>query len=155
MDADFQLDIAEVNRAVDAAEVVALYFPLLRKTLLMDTRSNDVDGPMIGVVPMAASPEERFKSLRQLRPRFPRADSITIVPWTKYVASLQRLGVWDHVVRRFAEAGDPGLVRQCQACFEELAAAERVEVGRAIRGENYETLWPVESEAGAPPEGET
>src|SRR3989304_7206784 len=107
----------------------------------MDPRSNDVDGPMIGVVPMAASPEERFKSLRQLRPRFPRADSITIVPWTKYVASLQRLGVWDHVVRRFAEAGDPGLVRQCQACFEELAAAGRGGGGGGRRGGDHRPPW--------------
>jgi hypothetical protein len=154
MDSDFQIDISEVNRAIDAGELIALYFPLLRRTLLMDTRSNDLDGPLIKVVPMASSPEERFRTLRQLRPRFPRPDSITIIPWAKYVASLDRLGVWEHIVRRFAEAGDPALVRQCQTCFRELADAERTEIRRAIRGENYETLWPAENEANEAPKGE-
>ena len=154
MDSDFRLDISEVNRAVDSAEVVAIYFPLLRKTLLMDTRTSGLDGPMVKVVPMAASPEERFQSLRRLRPRFPRPESITIVPWAGYVASLERLGVWEHIVRRFAEAGDPALVRQCKACLEELAQAEHTEVRRAIRGENYETLWPAESEVSGSSEEE-
>ena len=35
MDFDFRLDLSEVMRAVETTEVVALYFPLVRKTLLM------------------------------------------------------------------------------------------------------------------------
>ena len=89
-----------MNRNIDVADVIALYFPLLRKTLLMDMRTNDVDGPMIRVVPMANTPEERFQSLLKMRPRFGRPDSITIIPWLKYVPSLVDLGIWDHIVRR-------------------------------------------------------
>jgi hypothetical protein len=141
MDSDFRIDLAEVNRNLDMAEVVSLYFPLLRKTLLIDTRRSAVDGPMIKVVPMVATPEERFRSLRQLRPRFPKPESVTIIPWPKYVGSLMRLGVWDHIASRFAEVGDPELMRQCEACLQELLTAEREEIGRAIRGENFQDLW--------------
>jgi hypothetical protein len=141
MDSDFRIDLAEVNRNLDTAEVVSFYFPLLRKTLLIDNRRSDLDGPMMKVVPMVSTPEERFRSLRQLRPRFPKPESVTIIPWPKYVSSLLRLGVWDHIASRFAEVGDPELMRQCEACLQELLTAERGEIGRAIRGENFQDLW--------------
>lgn len=141
MDTDYRIDVSEVKRSVDMGELVALYFPLLRKTLLMDSRSNAVDGPMIKLVPMASSPEERFKELVRLRPRFPKPESITLIPWPKYVASLVRLEVWDHIVRRFLEIGPPEIVRQCDDCLQELYKAEHDELRRAITGEDYETLW--------------
>ena len=143
MDSDFRIDIGEVQRAIDVGEITALYFPLLRKTLLMDTRTTGVDGPMIKVVPMASSPEERFRDLVRMRPRLPKPESINIVPWPKYVASLVRLQVWDHIVRRFLEIGPPEIVRQCDDCLQELYRVEQEEIRRAITGENYETLWDV------------
>ena len=154
MDSDFRIDLAEVNRNLDAAEVVSLYFPLLRKTLLIDARSSGIDGPLVKVVPMVSTPEERFRSLRQMRPRFPKPDSITIIPWPKYVGSLVRLRVWDHIVSRFADLGDPELVRRCEACLRELLADERQEIGRAIRGENFQDLWRRSEPGGERPEGE-
>ncbi len=141
MDSDFQIDIGEVQRAIDAGEITALYFPLLRKTLLMDTRTTAVDGPMITVVPMASSPEERFRELVRMRPRLPKPDSINIVPWPKYVASLVRLQVWDHIVRRYIEIGSPEVVKKCEDCLQELHSFEQEELRRAITGERYETLW--------------
>lgn len=143
MDSDFRIDIGEVQRAIDVGEITALYFPLLRKTLLMDTRTTGVDGPMIKVVPMASSPEERFRDLVRMRPRLPKPESINIVPWPKYVASLVRLEVWDHIVRRFLEIGPPEIVKRCEECLEELKRLEREELRRAITGDNYETLWDV------------
>lgn len=141
MDSDFQIDIGEVQRAIDVGEITALYFPLLRKTLLMDTRTTAVDGPMITVVPMASSPEERFRELVRMRPRLPKPDSINIVPWPKYVASLVRLQVWDHIVRRYIEIGSPEIVKKCEECLQELHKFEQEELRRAITGERYETLW--------------
>lgn len=141
MDSDFRIDLSEVTRNLDTAEVVSLYFPLLRKTLLIDMRSSELDEPLVKVVPMVTTPEERFRSLHQMRPRFPRPDSITIIPWPKYVGSLVRLGVWDHIVRRFVDLGGPDLVNRCEACLEELLTAERQEIGRALRGENFQDLW--------------
>jgi hypothetical protein len=141
MDSDFRIDIGEVKRAIDYGEIIALYFPLLRKTLLMDTRTTPVDGPLIKAVPMAASAEERFRELVRMRPRLPKPESINIVPWPKYVETLVRLGVWDNIVRRFIEIGSPEIVRQCEAALEELRQVERDEIRRVITGENCETLW--------------
>ncbi len=76
MDSDFRIDISEVHNAIDGGEIIALYFPLLRKTLLMDTRTSAVDGPMIKVVPMASSSVVRFRELVRMRPRFPKPETI-------------------------------------------------------------------------------
>ena len=143
MDSDFRIDVTEVYRAIDVGEIIALYFPLLRKTLLMDARTTALDGPMIKVVAMATSPEERFRELVRLRPRFPKPESISIIPWPKYAASLVRLDVWDHIVRRFLEIGPPEIVRQCDECLQKIYRAEREEIRRAIAGNEYETLWEV------------
>lgn len=141
MDSDFRFDVGEVNRSIDSAEVIALYFPLLRKTLLMDFRTNDVDGALIKVVPMANTPEERFQSLLKMRPRFGRPESITIIPWVKYAHSLIDMGIWEHVVRRLADTGSVEAVRESERSYQELERLERRELRRALTGENYETLW--------------
>ena len=85
--------------------------------------------------------EERFQSLLKMRPRFGRPDSITIIPWPKYATSLIELGIWDRVVRRYADTGSPASVRECERCHAELVKLEREELRRAITGEQYETLW--------------
>lgn len=143
MDSDYRIDVGEICRAVDSAEIIALYFPLLRKTLLMDARTNPVDGPMIKVVPMASSAEERFRELVRMRPRFPKPESVNIVPWPKYVGSLVTMGVWDRIARRYLDIGSTENVRQCEACLQELYEVEREEIRRAITGDDYETLWDV------------
>ena len=141
MDSVFRIDIGEVHKAIDTGEIIALYFPLLRKTLLMDTRTSAIDGPMIKVVPMASSPEERFRELVRMRPRFPKPESISIIPWPKYAARLVETGVWDRIVRRYIEIGPPDIVRQCNDALQEITGFEREEIRRAITGEGYETFW--------------
>jgi hypothetical protein len=141
VDFDFQLDMTEMANSLDTADVAALYFPLLRKTLIIDARSSAVDAPMVKIVEMVTTPEERFRSLRRLRPRFPKPDSLTLIPWPKYVQSLVTLGIWEHVVARFVNAGFPDIVHDCEACLEELVALEKEEIQRAIAGDNYKSMW--------------
>jgi len=147
MDSDYRIDFAEVYRAIDHGEIIALFFPLLRKTLLMDTRTTPLDDPMIKVVPMAASADERYKELIRMRPRLPKPESVNIVPWPKFVDSLDRTGVWDRIVRRYIDIGPPEIVRQCELSLGELREFEREEIRNAITGENYETLWDVDGTA--------
>jgi hypothetical protein len=154
VDFDFQLDLTEMANSLDTAEVVALYFPLLRKTLIVDARSSAVDAPMVKIVEMVATPEERFRSLRRLRPRFPRPDSLTLIPWPKYVQSLVSLGMWEHLVARFVNLGFPDTVHECEACLEELTALEKEEINRALSGENYKSLWESKPGDWAEPDGD-
>ncbi len=141
MDSDFRVDINEVIKNLESADVVSFFFPLLRKTLLLDMRSDSVDGPLVRVVPMVDNIEERFRSLRRMRPRFARPESITVIPWPKYVGGLVRSGLWDRIVRRFADQGHADAVRACQEALDELFELERQELANAISGEKYQSLW--------------
>ncbi len=141
LDGGYELDIEGICESVDEVEVISLYFPMLRRTLLMDTRSGDLVRPYIGIVPMVRTPAERFESLKRLRPRLPRPDSITIVPWTRRVGALEEAGVWERVLARLEdEGGEAELTRACD-CLAELYALEQQELGNAIRGRQYETIW--------------
>ena len=141
LDGGFELDIDAVRENIAEAEVVTLYFPLLRKTLLVDTRSNEVVGPFVRLVPMASNSGERFESLRRLRPQLPRADSITMIPWGRRVAALEDAGIWDRLLARLSEGGDARALARARDCLDELRSLERQEFGNAIRGAQYETVW--------------
>ncbi len=141
MDDNFVLDIDEIMKNIDAAEIMSVFFPTFRKAVVIDTRSNDTDGPMIRLMPMAASPQERLRSIRRLRPGFPRVHSLTLIPWSRYVDSLVSLGIWDRIVGRFKNAGQAETVERCGRILSELRRLEKEEFAAVVRGENYHTIW--------------
>lgn len=137
----FEIDIDAVQKNVDEAEVVSLYFPLLRKTLLIDTRTADGVTPLVCLVDMVQDAGERFRSLRRLRPQLPRPQSITLIPWTMRVESLRQTGVWAHLTARLSECGGAESLQSAADCFDELNTLERREIWRALTGEEYHTIW--------------
>ena len=142
MDSDFSVDIGEIFKSLDTADVVSLYFPLLRKTLLLDRRRDSLDGPMVKVVPMAESIEDRFKSLKKMRPGLPVPQTIAVIPWPKYVASLRRLGVWEHVLEGFRKDGQFQALEACGHALDELIALEKAELTQALAASGrYRSLW--------------
>jgi hypothetical protein len=140
-DDDLEYDLEEVKRNIDSAEVMSVFFPTFRRSVVIDTRTNDHDGPMVRIMPMVASPQERLRSLRRLRPTFPRVHNLALIPWPRYVDSLVDLGVWGRIVNRFEGAGQSETVAVCEAVLEELRVLEKAEMAAVVRGENYHTLW--------------
>lgn len=141
MDGDFRIDLDDLIKNVDTAEVISIYFPVLRKTILVDTRCTLEDPPMVRIVQMAGSLEERQRSLRKLRPQFSRPKSITVVPWPKYVDSLVDLGVWSKVLERIAYSGHKEAVQRCDQVLNEVRRLEKNELAAVINGDNYHTVW--------------
>ncbi len=142
MDNDYVLNLDEILRTVDSAEVIRIRFGLLDKRLLIDNRFNELEGPLVKVVNRAGSSEESFRNLKRLRPRFPLPDRMTAIWWPKYVSTLSASGVWSAVVRRIADSGFTDAVRQCDDVLDELLTLERREIRNAITGEGFETVWP-------------
>ena len=141
MEGNFLFEIDEVLRNVQEAQVMSIFFPSFRRALIIDTRSNADDGPMVRLMPMASSPQDRVRSIRKLRPGFPRLQNLTLIPWQRYVDSLVNLGVWEKIVKRFEESGDPKAIQACDAALTELRRLERQELVAAISGDNYQTIW--------------
>ena len=98
MDDEFVFSLEEVITNIDTSQVMSLFFPAFRKAVVIDTRSNDEEGAMVRILPMAASPQERLRTIRRLRPKFPRLRTLTLIPWPRYVESLVSMGVWDRIV---------------------------------------------------------
>jgi hypothetical protein len=144
MDGGAEFDITEVLQNIDEAQVVTLYFPFLTKTLLIDTRTDDLGWPLVRLVPIADSAQDRFSSLEELRPELPRPDSITMIPWMRRVESLADLGVWQHLIDRLdGSANGRGATVRAAAddCLCELRELQRREFAAAITGDEYQTLW--------------
>ena len=140
MDEEIDFDPDEVMSKIDEAEVISLFFPTFRKSVVIDTRYNDTEGPMIRVLPMVASPQERLRSIRRLRPSFPRLQHLTLIPWPRYVDSLVSLGVWDRIVGRLARSGHNQLVELCDSILAELVRLEKRGLAGVVRGDNFRTV---------------
>jgi hypothetical protein len=141
MDNDYILNLDEILRTVETAEVVRIRFGLLDKRLLIDNRYSEFEGPMVKVVNRAGSSEESFRSLKRLRPRFPLPEKMTAIMWPKYVSTLQSTGVWNAIVARVASTGHEESTRQCDDVLRELLTLEKQEIRNAISGEGFQTVW--------------
>ena len=142
MENDFGLDIQEIMKVIDTAEVLVVRFAIIDKRLLVDARHSEAEGPLIKLVPRADSVEGRFRHLKQMRPRFPLPERIMSFMWPRHVELLQTSGVWQRIVDRLRAPGHSGTVEECEAVYRELLAEEKAQVLAAIRGEaGYQSLW--------------
>jgi len=141
MDNDYFLDLNEIIATVRSVDVLTFRFVIVSQRLLADCRHTEIDPPMLKLVPPAASVEERFRSLKRLRPRFRLPEKITSIWWPRHVDSLVESGVWGALVDRLVEQGFPDTAQRCEQVLQELRDLERGEVQSAIRGEGYRALW--------------
>ena len=141
MDNDYAINLDEIMRTIEQADVLRIRFLLLDKRLLIDNRFNEFEGPLVKIVPRAGSSEESFRNLKRLRPRFPLPDRMTAIWWPKYINTLRTTGVWDCVIRRISESGYKDSIDQCETVLRELVELERTEVRNAIAGKGYQTIW--------------
>jgi hypothetical protein len=142
MENDFGLDLQDIFSVIDTAEVILIRLQLIEQRVLIDARRNSLEGPMIALVPRAGSAEERFRSLKRMRPRFPVPDRIMSFQWPRQVGSLKTSGVWDRIVQRLGQDSSDEIVARCEEVFQQMLRLERQETIAAIRGgEGYETVW--------------
>ncbi len=142
MDNEYLVDYSDILKTVRGTDVVAFRFVTVPERLLIDNRFTETDAPMVKLVPKVATAEERFKSLKILRPRFKLPDKITAIWWPRYIDGLVETGIWDAIVQRIVGNGFGGAAEECDALLCELRQKERAELHNAIAGEGYQTLWP-------------
>lgn len=146
-EADYGIDLDEVRRVIDAAEVLVVRFSVTDRRLLVDCRTSEDEGPMIRVVPPVASGEERFRSLKMLRPRFRTPQRILTFQWPRHARALGESGIWKHLAHRLVALGHSDTAAQCDEALTQLLAEERaVEVAAIQNGEGFKSLWPQDEE---------
>jgi hypothetical protein len=139
VDDDLGVDLSEVLSVINTAEVFVVMFVIFERRLLVDTRHNDNEPPLIRVVDRVRSSDERFRELMRLRPRFSAPERIIAFQWPRSVRTLVESGVWQAVSDRLTSLGvtDSTLL----AVLHELQWEERSEEIKAVRGEEpYRTL---------------
>lgn len=135
------IDLTEITHVIRTADVMLVRFTTFDKRLLIDARFDAEEGPLVRVVPRAGSAAERFRHLKQLRPRFPLPKNIVSFNWPRYVGSLERLGVWQSIVDRCLSSGFEAATGECRDALAALRSEEEQQIVNAITGEGFETVW--------------
>jgi len=142
MDRDDQF-LSQVFSAITEADVISIFFPLLRRALVVDLRNAPETPPMIRVMGQVNSMEERINSIEEIRPGLGKIRSILGVPWLKSVRSLEEVGITSSLVERLAQAGmyPPESASALHNSIDRLWKIEAMAFKGLIRGEGYKTLW--------------
>lgn len=143
---DFGIDLEEVYRVIDNAEVLIVRFALIDHRLLLDAREDPAAGPVLRVVPKATSIEERFRSIRKLRPGLSLPERIMSFQWPRHVSTLRDAGIWKRFEQRCGADEHDQAKTMCEEAWQELLKVEQGLVRNAIvGGQGFQTIWPPES----------
>jgi hypothetical protein len=140
---EFGIDLDEVFKVIDTAEVLVIRFALLNDRLLLDARADADSGPpILKVVPRAGSLEERFKTIKQLRPSLPLPERILSFQWPRQIETLRSSGIWQRIEERCGADNHDDAGAMCAQAWRDLTAAERrLVTGAVMGGEGFHTLW--------------
>lgn len=142
MSDEFGVDLDEVLKVIAAADVLVVRFLLIEKRLLVDFRTKPGVPPLIRIVARAESVEDRFRSIKKLRPEFAFPEKVMSFHWPRTMPVLVSSGVWQQLVDRLSALGTDETTDECGRAMEDLMSLERIEVASAIRGgDHYQTLW--------------
>ena len=142
MNEDFGVDLDQVFEVIGAADVLIVRFHLVQKRLLVDFRVKPGVGPFMALVARAESVEDRFRSIKKLRPEFPFPEKVMSFQWPRSMPVLLASGAWEHIADRLGALGGFDATELCGRIMEEMLREEHMEVVGAITGvEHYRTLW--------------
>ncbi len=142
MDNDFGLNLAEITQTIRSGDVVAVRFVAIGQRLLLDFRASEIDGPLVKVVDPVHSIQERYESLKRLRPRFDPPEKIFAIWWPRFISSLESTGVWGEIMKRVSESGHSDAVRRAAETLDELLKLERdLQRDAILGGDSFRTLW--------------
>lgn len=145
MDTEFPINVNQVKRVVEEADVFVIGFPFFTERLLIDTRVTDENGPLVKVVPGVSSLQERYATLREMRPNLPLPEKFTFFIWPRSVTALARLSIWGKIVNRLGSSGTDAR-GACEGVFRELQRIELAQVIAAVKGEGFRSIYQRESD---------
>jgi hypothetical protein len=136
------VDFAEVTRVIETAEVFVVGFSNIPQRLIVDTRSNASETPLVQVVEPSSGARQRIAWLKRRRPTLGEPESFMFFPWPHSAGFMQETGIWDQIVRRVVGDYDPPVRVQCELAIAKLQQLEHDAMQAVLRGDNCLTLWP-------------
>ena len=136
------VEIDEVTKLIDTADVFAVGFSAFDERLLVDVRSNDTETPLVQVVQPKNSAQERVRWLNRRRPSLGTPQTLSFVSWPHSPAFLVESGVWERIRSRVGSDADRDVETQCRLALQRLESLDRKAIVDLIIGEKAITLWP-------------
>lgn len=142
-----EVDFEALERVLQNADVLTIGFALFPQRLLVDTRTDGGERPMVAVAAPVSTVQERFRWLGRRRPALgaPRAFSYFLWPHTvRRLVEQDALATLRNRLAASAEDGDAMLAE----ALETVAGLEREATVSAIRGrEPWHTIWEMDARA--------
>lgn len=139
------IDLGDVARVIDAAEVVVIGFPFCAERLLLDLRPDGLSGPLIQLVEPVDSASERTAWLNGRRPGLGAPAQIIFFLWPHSLAFLRESDALARVCERVRRDQGVDVTDDIESALASVRAREVAHAAAAITGaEGFETLWPPE-----------
>ena len=135
------VDVGEIREIVKNADVFAVGFRLFPERLLIDTRRDGEETPMVAIVDPVETVQERFFWLGQHRPSLGMPERFMFFFWPHSVGFLEESGLWREICARVTASGFAGAGETCDAALRDIIERERAANVDAITGARYQTLW--------------
>jgi len=139
------VDFDEITRLVTTADVFTVAFSNFPERLIVDTRSNDIEAPLVQVVEPARSARDRMNWLNRRRPSLGTPETFSFFAWPHSPGFMVQSGVWDRIRNR-VEEGESQVSVQCDLAITALLNLDRDATFAVLRGEHCLTLWPRQHE---------
>ena len=140
------VDLEDVAKLVSEADVFTVGFAHFPERLIVDTRSDMKEAPLVQVVEPASGPRDRLAWLRRRRPSLGSPRSFTFMAWPHSPAFMQETGVWDRIRHQVNAENDLGVDSQCEQALRELQNLDLQATLAVLRGERCLQLWPREDD---------
>lgn len=135
------IDLEELKRVVDHADVFTIGFRMFPERLIVDTRSEGETPPLIRVVEPVGTVEERFFWLGKERPQFSVPERFTFFVWPHSIRFFEDSGLGELIRTRVYPIDPESGTTQVADSIHQLHILERRAERDAIIGRNYHPLW--------------
>jgi hypothetical protein len=136
------VDFEEITKLMESADVFTVGFATFPERLIVDTRSNLNETPMIQVVEPARSARDRMVWLSRRRPSLGVPEAFSFFAWPHSPTFMVQSGIWDRLRRRVGADDDVEVGIQCDLAIKQLLNLDREATYALLKGEHCLTLWP-------------
>src|SRR3954447_22056476 len=142
------VDFDEINKLVADADVFTVAFGNFPERLIVDTRFNTKERPLVQVVEPVGGARERLSWLNRRRPSLGMPKAMSFFAWPHSPAFMQETGVWASIRARIDAETDPALDAQCDQAILQLRNLDTEAAMAVLKGERTITLWPRDDDSG-------
>ncbi|MBI2766605.1 MAG: hypothetical protein HYX53_11935 [Chloroflexi bacterium] len=136
------LDMDAVNEVLRKGDLVTVGFTTFPERLLIDTRSNSSEGPLVAIVAPVATVQERYLWLGKHRGSFGSPEAFTFFVWPHTVRHLVEIDALAPIRERLAAVSREAEVAMA-ATLNRLLEIEHAAMIGAVTGdgEAWVTVW--------------